>query len=166
MRTIDLVELAREGGFVEGEVDAAALPRLASLLSSPMGRIRYRLDGRIDERGRSGAVLRINAHLGLNCDLCGERLEWDVNETEGFFFVDDEAQLGAFPIEPDGDEPLVASRTFDLRGLVEEQTILALPISPRHDACEGRPRAPLPDKADDGPFAALARLKRGRSDIQ
>jgi len=166
MRTVDVLELAREGSFVEGEVEAAALPRLAAMLSSPMGRIRYRFEGRVDERGRSGANLRIEAHLGLNCDLCGERHDWAVTESQGFFFVEDEAQLGAFPIEPEGDEPLVISRALDLRGLVEEQTILALPISPRHPACERRQRVPAQERAAEGPFAPLARLKRGRSDIQ
>jgi uncharacterized protein len=166
MQTIDVLELAREGGSVEGEVAAADLPRLSGMLAAPMGRIRYRFDGWIDERGRSAATLRIEARLGLNCDLCGERLDWLLEESDRFFFVDDEAQLGALPITAEGDEPLLASRRFDLQGLVEEQTILALPISPRHPACERRVRAEQPKDEASRPFAALASLKRGRTDIQ
>jgi uncharacterized protein len=166
MHTIDVLELAREGGSVEGEVEAADLARLAGMLAAPVGRIRYRFDGRIDERGRSAASLRIEARLGLNCDLCGERLDWALDESNGFFFVDDEAQLGALPITAEGDEPLLSSRRFDLQDLVEEQIILALPISPRHPACERRARAQKPEDDASRPFAALASLKRGRTDIQ
>ena len=166
MRTVDVLELAREGGTVEGEVEAADLPRLAAMLAAPMGRIRYRFKGRIDERGRSAATLRIEGRLGLNCDLCGERLDWALDESDRFFFVDDEAQLGALPITAEGDEPLLASHRFDLQELVEEQTILALPISPRHPDCERRARGREAQDDASRPFAVLASLKRGRTDIQ
>lgn len=166
-RIIDLPELAREGGSVEGEIEAASLPRLVPMLAAPAGRIRYQLQGRIDERGRRGAVLRITGLLGLHCDRCGARLEWPLDETDGFFFVDTEQQLESEPITPDGDEPLLASRRFDLQDLVEEQTILALPISPRHPGCAPQPAAEAqPQASGSRPFAALAALKRGRKDIQ
>jgi DUF177 domain-containing protein len=166
-RTIDLIELARVAGSVEGEIEAVGLARLSTMLAAPMGRIRYRLEGRIDERGRPGAILRITGLLGLQCDRCGGRFEWALDESDGFFFVDTEEQLGAAPIAPDGDEPLLASRRFDVQDLVEEQTILALPISPRHPACElGTPAEPDPADAGRRPFAVLESLKRGRKDIQ
>jgi len=164
-RTVDVLELARDGSSVEGEIEAAALVRLAALLAAPMGRIRYRLQGRIDDQGRSGVILRLDGRLGLHCDLCGAPLEWPLAESDGFFFVDSEEQLGALPITADGDEPLLASHRFDVQDLVEEQAILALPISPRHPACEARPPAE-PQDAGSRPFAVLAALKRGQKDIQ
>ena len=167
MRTIDVLELARDAGRVEGEFEAACLERLSGMLAPPMGRIHYWFQGRIDERGRSAASLRIEAVLGLSCDLCGERLDWVVDESQRFFFVEDETQLGALPITPEGDEPLLASRRFDLQDLVEEQTILALPISPRHPACQQQVQsATRPQTGTTRPFAALASLKRRRTDIQ
>lgn len=166
MRTVDLLELARSGGSVEGEVDAGELPRLAGLLAPPMGRIRYRLQGRIDEKGRSGVTLKIEGRLGLICDLCGERLDWSLDESNGFFFVDDEAQLGELPITAEGDEPLLPSHRFDVLEFVEEHAILGLPISPRHHSCEERVRGSQPEQGTTRPFSVLASLKRGRSDIQ
>jgi uncharacterized protein len=165
-RTVDVLELAREGGSVEGEVEAAELKRLAPMLASPTGRIRFHLQGRIDEHGRSAANLRIQGLLKLTCDRCGATLEWALDESDGFFFVDDEAQLGALPIAPEGDEPLLASRRFDLQDLVEDQTILALPISPRHPGCEQPDATDQPGQGTSRPFSVLASLKRGRTDIQ
>jgi uncharacterized protein len=166
MRTVDVVELARDGGSVEGEVEAAGLSRLSAMLVPPPGRIRYRFSGRIDERGRPAATLDIEAHLRLTCDLCGGPLDWSLQESNGFFFVDDEAQLGTLPITAEGDEPLLASHRFDLQDLIEEQLILALPISPRHPQGEQCARAVQPELGSTRPFAALASLKRGRTDIQ
>ena len=165
-RTVDVFELAREAASVQGQLEAAELPRLSALLTPPMGRIRFSFEGYIDERGRTAARLRIEASLGLNCDLCGRRLQWALDETSRFFFVDDEQQLAALPIEPEGEEPLLASRRFDLQDLVEEQTILALPISPRHPLCEEALGSDRPEQAANRPFAALGALKRGRTDIQ
>jgi uncharacterized protein len=166
MRTVDVLELARDGGSVEGELETAGLPRLAAMLADPTSRIRYRFQGRIDERGRPAATLQLDGRLALTCDLCGGRLDWSLNESNGFFFVDDEAQLGALPITAEGDEPLLASRRLNLPDLIEEQAILALPISPRHAACEQRVRAPQPEPGTTRPFSVLASLKRGRTDIQ
>jgi uncharacterized protein len=165
-RTIDVFELAREGRSVGGELEAAELERLAALLVPPTGRIGFRLQGRVDGQGRSAATLHIHGLLGLTCDLCGSRLEWTLDESEGFFFVHDEQQLGALPIAPEGDEPLLGSRQFDLWNLVEEQAILSLPISPRHPACERPARAAEAEPDRRQPFAALAALKRGRSDVE
>jgi uncharacterized protein len=166
MQTVDVVQLARDGGSVEAELDAAQLPRLSTMLSPPMGRIRYRLRGRVDEQGRQGATLWLQGRLGLTCDLCGGRLDWSLDESNAFFLVDDEAQLGALPITAGGDEPLLASHRLDLQDLVEEQAILALPISPRHPQCEQKVRASQPEQGTTRPFSVLASLKRGRTDIQ
>jgi uncharacterized protein len=165
-RTVDVLQLAREGGSVEGELEAVELARLAAMPAAPSGRIRFHLQGRLDPWGRSAADLKLEGRLGLTCDLCGARLEWALDEVDGFFFVDDEAQLGALPITAEGDEPLLASRAFDLRGLIEEQAILALPISPRHPACQQRAQDAESERESNRPFEVLAALKRGQSDIQ
>jgi uncharacterized protein len=166
MQTVDVVQLARDDDSVEAELDAAQLPRLSAMLAPPMGQIRYRLQGRVDEQGRPGVTLRLQGRLGLTCDLCGGRLDWTLDESSGYFLVDDEAQLGMLPITAEGDEPLLASRRFDLQDLVEEQAILALPISPRHPECEQKVRASQAEQGTTRPFSALASLKRGRTDIQ
>jgi len=165
-RTVDVFELARDGGSVEGQVEAAELARLSGMPMHPVGPIRYVLQGRIDEHGRSAARLRLRGSLELACDLCGAPLAWELDESEGFFFLDDPEQIGALPITIEADEPLAGSRLFDLHGLVEEQAILALPISPRHPACEQQLQRDRPEEQGRRPFAVLAALKRGRSDIQ
>ena len=64
------------------------------------------------------------------------------------------------------DDVLAITRALDLRELVEDELLLALPLVPRHEVCpEPLPLADAPQAADDkpNPFAALAALKRGRT---
>lgn len=163
--TTDVFALAPAGGSVEGEFEVATLPRLAPMLAPPLGRIRFRLQARVDEYGRPAAALRIQLHCGMICDRCGARVDLAIEDTDGFFFVRDESELGALPVNPEGDEPLLGSRHFDVRNLVEEQAILALPISPRHAQCVPLPASDAPAQEVHRPFSVLAAHKRG-TDIQ
>jgi DUF177 domain-containing protein len=166
--TVDVFELAREARSVSGEVESADLARLAPMLARPEGRIRFQMRARTDAAGRSAASLELQGQLKLTCDLCGSELDWPLDTgSVGFFFVEDEAQLGALPISVDGDEPLLGSHHLDLLDLVEDQTILSLPISPRHPGCEPLAQPdPEADASRTHPFAQLAALKRGRTDVK
>jgi uncharacterized protein len=65
------------------------------------------------------------------------------------------------------DDVLALTRALDLRELIEDELLLALPIVPRHEVCaeplpvaiDAEADAPAGDPAP-GPFAALAALKR------
>jgi len=59
---------------------------------------------------------------------------------------------------------LAITRALDLRDLIEDELLLAMPIVPRHEVC---PEPLVAAAGDDGlvedkpnPFAALAGLKR------
>ncbi|HEY9107287.1 MAG TPA: YceD family protein, partial [Roseateles sp.] len=84
-------------------------------------------------------------------------------------FVPDAAQAEALDAELE-DDVLELQRQMDLRELVEDELLLALPLVPRHEACP----EPLPHADEEtvgeeeeaerpNPFAALAALKRGGS---
>lgn len=183
-RIVDVFEFARLARCVEAGIPVGQMPRLASLLSGPAAPVRAEYQGRVDERGRSAARLRLQATLPLTCDRCGRPCDWPLDTEAGFFFVGDESALHAEPITAEGDEPLVGSRHFDWWDLVEDQAILSLPISPRHPDCaaaasstSGAGRAapasahPAPgDAAGDGerrrPFAVLAALKKGGNGVK
>jgi len=163
MDACDVWELARHGAELKGELALEDLPRLAEQLAESRGALRFRFRGRIDERGRPAARLELDGTVTARCDRCGGPVEVTLREEALFFFVADEAELGALPIDDSPDEPLLGSHRFDLLGLVEDQAILALPISPRHEGCvapevgdRGRNQAPETQR----PFGVLAGLKK------
>lgn len=161
----DVWELARRAGSVEGEIALGDAPRLAELLADADGALRYRMDGLIDPLGRPAARLDVRGTVRLRCDRCTAPLEVSVDELAQFFFVADEEELGKLPIDESPEEPMLGSRRFDVAALVEEQAILALPLSPRHDHCAAAAPAE-PETTADGethrPFEALATLTKRR----
>jgi uncharacterized protein len=164
MDSCDVWELARRGAMVEGELAVAAAPRLAAQLADADGSLHYSLVGLVDARGRPAASLSLQGRVRARCDRCGQPVEVAIVEQAQFFFVSDEAELAALPIDDAPDEPLLGSKRFDLQALVEEQAILALPISPRHETCSAPEGANDFDvDADEGrqrPFGALEALKK------
>jgi len=75
-------------------------------------------------------------------------------------------------LDADSDVDVLAlSRSVDLRELVEDELLLAMPLVPRHEVCPAPLLAPQADVAFEeaeqdrpNPFAALAALKgKGKS---
>lgn len=165
-RFLDVFELARTRGAVGGRVPLGELTRLAASLSSSEGDLVYEVLGQVDDRGRPAAHLRLRGALRLVCDRCGDALPFELDASAQFYFVRSEQELARIPVEDSPEEPLLGSTRFDLLALVEDEAILALPISPRHVTCEGE-AASAPASSDAAserphPFASLAQLKPRR----
>lgn len=161
----DVWDLARRAGMVRSSLALGDAPRLAELLADGDGALSYRLSGQIDGLGRPAAKLELQGRVRMRCDRCGRPVEVPIDELAQFYFVADEEELGRLPIDESPQEPLLGSHRFDVAALVEDQAILALPISPRHDECA----APAPSERDAAeaaethrPFEALAALRKPR----
>ena len=159
--TIDSFELAHSRGHVEGEFAVAQLPRVADLVASTQGSLRYQISGLIDADNFPAADLHVNAKLQLICQRCNLPLEFTLDRITRFRFVASEEELNALPIDDDENEAIVGSRNVNVRDWVEDEAILSLPLVPRHDACS----APAALDSDPGtaaspnPFAVLLELR-------
>ena len=159
--TVDVYALAATGEVVRGALPVTALPRLAAAVLDPTGSVDFAFEGYRDALGRPAAWLTATAEVEMQCDRCNGLLRQPVRVDSRFFFVADEAALNAVPIDESEVDALVGSERLDLRQLIEDEAILALPLSPRHADC----RMPLADAPPEGeaasasPFAALAGLK-------
>jgi uncharacterized protein len=165
-RFLDVFELARTQAAVHGRLPLAAMPRLVASLAGSSGDLEYTLQGEVGDRGRPAARLRIRGTVDLVCDRCGHAVPFELAGDSSYYFVRSEQELGRIPVDDSPDEPLLGSTRFDLHELIEDEAILALPISPRHAACQ--PAAEVPAATVEGnperprPFAALAQLKSRR----
>jgi len=161
--TVDVFELARASGVVEGHIQFAAARRLREVLRDGAGAIGFRLEGRTDRQGRASARLVLHADLPLTCDRCGRALMWKLDDEAHFYFVHSDRELAALAVDAAEEaEPLLGSDSFDLAALVEDETILSIPISPRHAECTISADASqaATDTAGANPFAGLADLLR------
>ena len=108
------------------------------------------------------------ARVWRECQRCLLPVALDLEVARALRFVATEEQAAALDAESE-DDVLALGRHLDLHNLIEDELLLALPLVPLHSAC---PQAPPMRFGDDEaaadaapaprPFAALARLKRGR----
>lgn len=155
---IDVFALARSGARLEGRIALAALERLAPMLASAEGDAGWKLAFETDARGRPAATLFLRGVLELKCDICGQNLALPIESESRFWFVATEEELNAQPIEADDGEPLLGSGRFAVAQLVEDELILALPISPRHERCQAATES-AGEAERQRPFTVLASLR-------
>ena len=107
---VDVFQLARERGILEGGLPLAGLPRLATSLRRADGGLQYRIRGEVDERGRPGAAMQLEADLVLECQRCNREMTYALRRKAHFRFVATEEELNALPIEDDDVDVIVGSR--------------------------------------------------------
>lgn len=175
---LDVTRFAEAEATLAGECQIADLPRLASSVVQPIDArsppVRWSAAG--DRARLAGAGpcptlhLEVDAVVTLECQRCLEPLREALRVERRFFYVDGEDAAAALDLESEEDV-LALQRSIDLRQLVEDELLLALPLIPRHATCPGGDSSTsvaAPDRspsdsavsAADHPFASLAALKR------
>ncbi len=108
--------------------------------------------------------LKATTQVRLECQRCLEPVEAPLGIDRWFRFVAGED--AAAQMDADSEEDVLAlPRALNLRDLLEDELLLALPLVPLHEVCPA-PLGALGDAPDvvrdrPNPFAALAALKRG-----
>lgn len=174
---LDLEIFARENAELKGTWPAAALLRLAQEAApeapaAAWPEVNWQANGELRTlRGSESQTwlhVQTQATVALTCQRCLQPVRAAINLQRDFRFVGDE-QLAA-QIDADSEEDVLAMpRHLNLRDLIEDELLLALPLVPRHKTCP-QP-LPLPEQDIDtsepvntetrkNPFAALAALKQ------
>jgi uncharacterized protein len=178
---LDLAELARAHGTLEGEQALGSFTRLQQP-GEPEAEAAAALHWRAQAAYRPvrGGQPELWLHLTLNttvlrtCQRCLQPVALPLAVERDFLFAPTEAQAQAWDAERDDADVLVLSPSFNLLELLEDELLLALPLVPRHDTCPqplvapmGEPTAQGEGPASssegverDNPFAILAQLKR------
>ena len=149
----------------EGELPADQMPRLKDILVADNSVLRYQINlkRKKEEVNCSGNLL---GTLSIACDRCGQSLEFDVDEEFTFKIVPEanlESQNGKEVLLEDEDLDIDFYRDdrIDWQGILEDQTILSLPI---RNLCEeqGQSACEIPLNSQetknlkkDNPFLSL-----------
>jgi len=145
--------------------DSPKLPTRAE--RDPSRRVHWHAVGSLRRVGGEGQVwlhLQARADVILQCQRCLLPMTDAVHVDRHFRFVADEDTAAVLDDEIE-DEVLVLTKSLNLRDLVEDEMLLALPLVPRHDVCpEAVPMQfgdveAVEEKAN--PFASLAALRKG-----
>ena len=180
-----MAAFAAEGATLAGVWPGANLARLAESQAPPqdgaLTAVSWQAQG---ERHPLPAgepeiwlALQASAPVWLTCQRCLQPLTLSLTLDRRLRFVQGESQAEAMDAELE-DDVLALPRWLDLRELIEDELLLALPLVPRHDTCpqplpvavgqseergEDPGAEPWPDDVPDQPhpFAVLQALKSG-----
>jgi len=138
--TFDAYRLAREGGVLEGTLDAMASDRLADRVADVddmTGEIAWRISGTTNALGRPALAIELHGNVPLECQRCLEPFDFPVEQRTVAVLAKDEAAADALDADSD-EEVLVADHPLEAAELVEDELLLTLPFAPMHEpgACQ------------------------------
>lgn len=159
-----LLEKWADNGFHwQGKV---AIDELARLNEHTMGAKPLQLA--FDLAKKDGVLwldYQVVGSTNVRCQRCLEPLEVDLSGEYRFALLTDESEIGLV----DGAEYVLidelgasARRLLPIKDLLEDELLLALPLSPRHADCEmliDTVGDDIEEEVQENPFAALAALK-------
>ncbi len=163
----DIAPTGQHFDLVADSAVRATVARIAGLRDLP------RFEGSFDvtRHGAGGLHVagRVSATVGQNCVVTLEPLDNEIDEPVDLIFMPppdrprdaDETDAEPRDVKWDDPEPLIGG-TVDLGAVATEFLMLGLDPYPRKPGAIFE--APPDRKADGGPFAALAKLTKGRHD--
>jgi len=155
---IDGLDFARTGSKLRGAWSVADLPRLRDTLRTDAGTLDYELRGVPEERGCPGLRLKLDGTLQFSCQRCLGALEYPLHIEVLLQLAATQAEVDAEPLGVEGPERIVAGREMPVRDLIEDEVLLAIPPTLRHERCGGGEQAA---REGQSPFAGLRGLVAG-----
>ncbi|MEZ5593601.1 MAG: YceD family protein [Gammaproteobacteria bacterium] len=167
---IDPIVIAAETRVLEGLLPLAGMPRVRAIVEQPLGMVKLRLRGAVDEADRSLLLGHVEAHINLQCQRCLQAVAVQIDTDFALAVVHSEREAALLA---DDYEPLLVPQGGDvsLAELIEDEVLLNLPVVARHEVneCATDAQGVSTDTAvaaDDvyQPFAGLADLLAKRPD--
>lgn len=166
--TIDPVKAAQKRSDYEGVIPLVNLTRLTESLLDKQGEVAVRVECGTDQQGLTVIQGSASCEVSVTCERCGDAMTLSLDCSFAYTPVkpDDDAALELIPERYDVIEKDEHGE-INLRQLVEDELILALPLFPMHDEAVCAVSAasmsfgdigPEPEKPN--PFAVLAELKK------
>ena len=158
---IDPLAFAAEKRELRGSLSPAEMDervRSHEYLAGNASPLQIVLRGSKDKWQRPFLDLHVGGSMPLVCQCCMKPVEFELDENAHIVLFADEGRLDEAMLSDDELEGMVAEREISVRTLVEDQILMALPFSPKHENCGSGETAVQSDKPN--PFAALAGLKK------
>ncbi|MHA4866629.1 YceD family protein [Duganella sp. PWIR1] len=158
---IDTFEFCRINGKQDGVTPVAEMTRLAKECADASGEIAWKVAGSTSKMGFPQMTLSVDGTVQLVCQRCLKPYAHHLASSTVLMLGKDDEQADEIEemIADESIDVIVGSRSMELMYLVEDEALLALPHTPKHDVC---PDDSLLDKAKSekiSPFDALKGLK-------
>ena len=157
---VNTSEFCRLSEQVAGTTPVAEFARLCADLHDHSGELRWSFHGGRHPEGLPMLSMSVQGAVRLVCQRCLTPFTQPIDSQSQLLLAPDEAQAEHMEERLDdvSIDVIVESATMDLVVLVEDEALLSLPLSPRHEVCpEGT--QPIADSKLESPFAVLKKLK-------
>lgn len=169
---LNVNRFAETGESQSGLEPVQRFKRLAAEMAVPAegAQVRWAAAGQSRSGGHGTPVpwlhLEADTVIPLTCQRCLAPVDTELHVDRWFRFAPDE-ETAAAEDEDSEEDVLVASRDFDLRGLIEDELLMEIPVTPRHEVCPDPARLSAVDPdfeaaeaARPNPFAVLGELRQ------
>lgn len=164
LNLIDPEVFATEKQVLEGTVKLGELDERVwshEYLADKDADVSFVLKGGSDKWQRLFLDLSLKAEIPLICQRCVKPLSFELDETSRIVLFADEQSLDEAMLSDDELEGMLLEKELDILALIEDQILMAMPYSPRHENCHNIELETV-NHDKPNPFAALAGLKSSR----
>jgi uncharacterized protein len=172
---LDAAAFAKANAVVEGQDPLSAFERLSQEAQASIegASVAWYAEGEhVPEATGPGHLwlhLEADAQVPMVCQRCLGVAHIDLQVDRSFRFVCDEAT--AQELDDEAEEDLLAlSKEFNLRELLEDELLMAMPLVPMHDECPEQVSMEAksvdfeePSSEKTNPFAVLAGLRKNNA---
>jgi uncharacterized protein len=159
---IDAFEFCRLKERREGEMAVSDLPRLADELADKSGVVRWVLQGGVNMHGHPQLNVSVSGVVHLMCQRCLTPFDFDIATDSILVLAPDEDSADEIDelLEDESVEVIVGSRNFDIAQVIEDDALLTIPLSPKHETCPDHVALEVAKDEKVSPFAVLKNLKQ------
>jgi uncharacterized protein len=159
-KNVDSFEFCKHQQQLTGQTPVAEFARLSAELADNAGMLDWSITGGRHAAGLPQLSLKVSGEIALVCQRCLSALSHRLSSESTLVLAKDEADADEIEVRLDDEslDVIVGSASMDLMVLLEDQALLALPLSPKHAQCPGDVPTADTEKAES-PFAMLKKLR-------
>jgi len=137
MELINNLEFAKNRMTLSGVINVNELLRANTVLDGLDGELSYKLSGGVNSKNRATMCIEIYGIITTLCQTCLSGLSLPINHVWSVAIFDNEAEEvhALFNEDEDCSDGVLADSNFDVMSFIEDEIIILLPISPRHEDC-------------------------------
>ena len=140
MLIIDAFAFCRNGEQQAGKLQLTELARLRAECVSDVGEVDWKLVGSMHASSHPELRLSIHGTIQLTCQRCLMPFVFQIEAESTILLAKDEQAADEIDASLADDEVevievIVGSKAFDIMALIEDEALLAIPLSPKHEVC-------------------------------
>ena len=159
---IDVFEFSRVKERREGTVAVAQFGRLSDDCADNSGTLHWLLEGGANKLGYPQLILSVSGVVQLMCQRCLTAYTFPIAAKSVLVLATDEGSADEIDmiLEDETIDVIVGAKEFNIADLIEDEALLALPLSPKHVICPDPAVLDAFQSKKESPFSALKDMKQ------